>query len=220
MQPAAHGGDKQGGGLGGSTSMSQKGAVADLIAKPAERVAAHERFFHTYFSRRKEADEKLTKKTKPGAAKRAAEAAEKQSSAAGDDDEEDDEKDDGLGAEGEAFAERLAQSLMRDEGDDDDDDFGEDVDDDDDDFDLDMDDEEEDGEEAEADDEEEEEEEKEEPAPSKRSLKRKKSSGPTFQDASEFADILEAAADQDEGVHRKQAEWEGGKRKSKKRMKR
>ena len=120
MQPAAHGGDKQGGGLGGSTSMSQKGAVADLIAKPAERVAAHERFFHTYFSRRKEADEKLTKKTKPGAAKRAAEAAEKQSSAAGDDEEEDDEKDDGLGAEGEAFAERLAQSLMRDEPDDDD----------------------------------------------------------------------------------------------------
>ena len=71
-----------------------------------------------------------------------------------------------------------------------------------------------------AEEEEEEEEEEEKPAPSKRSLKRKKASGPTFQDASEFADILEAAADQDEGVHRKQAEWEGGKRKSKKRMKR
>ena len=65
-----------------------------------------------------------------------------------------------------------------------------------------------------SDDEEADEEEEEEEAPkSKRSKKKKKDSGPTFQDASAFAHILEAAADEDEGVHRKQAEWEGGKRK-------
>ena len=38
-----------------------------------------------------------------------------------------------------------------------------------------------------------------------------------FADASEFAHILEAAADEDEGVNKRLAEWEGGVRKKHKR---
>ena len=52
---------------------------------------------------------------------------------------------------------------------------------------------------------------------SKRAKRRKGASGPLFQDASEFAHILEAAADEDEGVHPRLAAWEGGKRKKKRR---
>ena len=54
----------------------------------------------------------------------------------------------------------------------------------------------------------------EEEESSSRKKKRKKAGGPTFADASEFAHILEAAADPDEGVNPRLAEWErGGRRK-------
>jgi ribosome biogenesis protein MAK21 len=214
MQPhASEGGAGAGAGAGGEdVALSSKGAVASLIAKPIGKVAAHERFFHTYFSRKKEADEKLHR-AKPGG-KKAAVAAE------GDGDDE-------LGAEGEAFATRLAQSLMRDADPDDDDSDGEDDgfgasdderDDDgsDDDDDFDFGDEGEEGESGEDEDEDEDEDE-ESMAPNKAEedgkRKKRKKGGPTFASAEEFAHILEAAADENEGVHPRLAEWEGGKRK-------
>ena len=206
-------------------AMSSRGAVANLLSKPVERVAAHERFFHTYFARKKEAEEKAHR-GRPGQKPQAPSAA------------EDEEGGDDLGADGEAFAQRLAKSLMRDEGafeegdddddddlddDDDDDDVGEDEDEDededDDDIDFDF------GEEGEDDDEDDDGDgdlafgedmaaAEEEEESSSRKKKRKKAGGPTFADASEFAHILEAAADPDEGVNPRLAEWErGGRRK-------
>ena len=240
MQPAAH--NVAALGVKGleaemhDSALSNRGAVANLLSKPAERVAAHERFFHTYFSRKRDAEEKLHR-GRPGKAAGAATA-----STVGDDD---DFGDDGLGVEGEAFAQRLAKSLMRDadpDGDDDDDDMDMDDDDDDDDegdgeededvdFDGEFDDEI--PEEGEDDDDDEDDalalaafgdggddQDGDDDAPvEKPKSKRKKrdKGGPTFADAEAFAHILEAAADEDDGVHPQLAGWERGDRKKRKR---
>lgn len=49
------------------------------------------------------------------------------------------------------------------------------------------------------------------------SIKRKRKKGPTYADASAFAHILEDAADENEGVNPRLAEWEQGRRGKRKR---
>ena len=217
--------------------LSQKSEIAKLLDRPIERVDAHEQFFHTYFKGKKEAEARLQKKGKQkAAAKEAKKKKEKGDDSDDSDDEDEEDGGDDLGKEGEAFATRLAKSIMRDGLDDDDDEDddgfeGEDSDDEDDEgdeaFDF--------GEEGEEGDEEEDEldedglpgedvamdqdddEEEEADSAKKKGKRKKKEKGPMFADASEFAHILEAAADEDEGVNKRLAEWEGGVRKKHKR---
>ena len=231
MQPAAHAGGSGGGAGELDSALSNRGAVANLLNKPAAKVAAHERFFHTYFSRKREAEQKLHR-GKPGKAMGAG----TESSVGDDDDGTEGFQGNDLDAEGEAFAQRLAKSLMRDADPDDDDDDS-DVDDDDDDEEGDDDDGEEgdddggefDDEIPEVDEDEDDEDEDDaralaalgdegadEDEKPKRRKKRDKS-GPRFADAAAFAHILEEAADENEGVHPSLAKWESGERKKRKR---
>ena len=204
MQPAMEGVGSFGGTME-AQAMNSRGAVATMLSKPISKIASHERFFHTYFSQKRSAEEKLQagKKIRPASIPTPTDA--------------DADKGDGEDAEEEAFATRLAQSLLDDDFYEDDDYSGEDE-----------------GE-GEGDDDEDEDNENEEDgeydeesdgdlqedaadavggdivAQPKRKG-RKRGGGPTFVDADEFAAMLEAAGDENEGLHPKLAEWEGGKR--------
>ena len=219
-------------------ALSHRGAIANLLAKPETRVAAHEKFFHTYFSRKREADEKLHR-GRQGKSGGANAASGLESGAADIDDGQessDSSGDDGLGAEGEAFATRLANSLMRDNNDPDDD-YDDGYDDLGDGEDAELEDEE-DGEEDDDGEEEDEEDDDDdallsgalfgdgdggdklgEKKQTQRQKKRERG-GARFAEASAFAQILEEAADENEGVHPRLAAWEGGKQKQGKRRKR
>ena len=205
MQPVVDGAGRLGGGPE-ALAMNSRGAVASMLGKPLGKIASDERFFHTYFSQKRSAEERLQKGRPPRQrSKTAAEGVDE-------DDGGNDGKYDDEDGEEDAFATRLAQSLL-------DDDF----------YDEEEDGEEDDGEEDEEDEggEEGEEEEEEEDideaavdvADAKKSSKQKrKRGGPTFMDAEEFAAMLEAAGDTNEGRHPKLTAWEeggGGKGKGK-----
>ena len=228
MQPTA----VSGGGAG--ASLSEKNSVARLLARPIEKVAADERFFHAFFKGRKEADERKRR----GRRGMRSENSDEQAVSANSKVEVADDGYDELGPEGDAFATRLAKSIMRDEamGDDDDDFFDDDDDDDDDDGDDDDD----DGEEEEGDDSsggggdgsddhdddgahklsasEDGDDRGGERSGVEKKRARRKGGGPTFADASEFAEMLEAAGNEEDGVNKHLAAWERGHgRKSQKR---
>ncbi|KAL1525563.1 hypothetical protein AB1Y20_020417 [Prymnesium parvum] len=175
-----------------TAALTQRAMVAQLTAVPVEKVAAHEHFFHTYFTRRREVEEKRHKKMGTPTKVKKSELVE------GVVENSDDEMDE--------YAQQLAKSIMKDEEDDlDDDEDSEDDQEDEDDEDEDEEgDDDEVGEEADGDSEL-----GEEPVKPKR---RKRVKGPTYADASEFAHILEEAADEYEGVNPRLAEWEQGKR--------
>lgn len=84
-------------------ALNRRGPVAVLTSKDAQNVAAHERFFHTYFSRRRQVDEHA-QKSRAGQLRADARAR--------------CEADDGTSVEGasdseEEFAQKLAESLMQ-----------------------------------------------------------------------------------------------------------
>jgi ribosome biogenesis protein MAK21 len=223
MQSAASAdGGRRHGADGGSVAINHKASVAELLDRPAERVAAHERFFHTFFAGKRAADARAGRGKQPK--RKVADADDDDGGGGGgggDDDEADDEEEE------EAFATRLARSLLDDDFDEDEDDEGMDgFDDDDDDDDEGEEEEEEDDDDDEgADDDagldgipgvDDEEEEEEESARKQNKKKRKKAGGgATFADAEAFAHMLEAAGDDNEGLHPKLAAWEGGSRKKK-----
>lgn len=204
MQPVVDGAGRLGGGPE-ALAMNSRGAVASMLGKPLGKIASDERFFHTYFSQKRSAEERLQKGRPPRQrSKTAAEGVDE-------DDGGNDGKYDDEDGEEDAFATRLAQSLL-------DDDF----------YDEEEDGEEDDGEEDEEDEggeegEEEEEEDIDEAAvdvadAKKSSKQKRKRGGPTFMDAEEFAAMLEAAGDTNEGRHPKLTAWEeggGGKGKGK-----
>ena len=205
--------------------------VQQLRQMPLAKVAAHDAYLHTYFTMQQAAEQRRASK--------------KRKRKKGDDDDASDDDDDAAAAaagtaddhedvggawesddddaEEEAFAQQLAEGLMQDDDDDDDsdddddagggfggDDFGGDDDEDDDD-DADAfaamdgfgggDDEDEDGGGG---------------AGGGRKGGKRPKGGSSFADASEFAAMLDEAADPNEGVNPRLADWESGKRRSKK----
>ena len=222
MQPSVEGvgGGRKGARAAETQAINSRGSVAEMLARPEAQVAAHERFFHSFFSKRKEAEEKALR-NRPARVRSKASRSE-----AGDDDDgrpHDTGAEEEEDAEEEEFATRLAKSLLDDDyySDDDDDGMGsgdggsdDDDDDDDDDDGDDDDDDEQDGDDDDEgvgnggmeghDDED---------STGKRQKKKKRGGGPTFADAEAFAHILEAAGDDNDGLHPKLADWEEGKRK-------
>lgn len=193
-----------------SGSLGTPAVAKQLAQMPKDRVAAHERFFHTFFEQRAKALDKkarnIARHTK-GKAKPDSDPGERADPFAIGENDSDAEEDE--------FAQQLAEGLMKDEVEDDDDDLG-------------SDDEGAEGESEENEDDDEDDEafagmdfgesgeegsEDEAPqAPARtggRKAKRPRG-GATFADAEEFAHILEAAADTTESD--KIERWQGGGR--------
>jgi len=198
--------------------------IAKLTDTPAAKVDEHDRFFHTYFASKRQAEAK--------AQARRSKKQDKKKGAEGEEGEEEQEEEE------EAFARKLAENMMQDEAVMDDDSDDEDdlaaldgMDDDDDDESG-----EENGEEGEDDeaafadmdgfggddDDDEDDDEAAAAAAQSKGKKAGKDKAPpkipkqrsrksAFADASEFSELLEAAADEYEGVNPHLAEWEEGR---------
>ena len=196
--------------------------MARLAELSAANVDEHDRFFHTYFAGKKAAEEKALAKRSKGKKKPAAVGDDGAAADADGDDEE------------EAFARKLAVGMLQDgpgggdsdDDDDDDDDLaafeGMDDSDDDDDDEFDDDDDE-GGFGMEGGDDEEEDEEaaaaEAAAASAKPKKKKREKSASTFASADEFSEMLEAAADEYEGVNPHLADWEEGRSRKKERRK-
>ncbi len=198
--------------------------ISKLADAPAAKVEEHEKFFHTYFAAKKQAELRAQERRGKKGGKKKAAAADGEAREGVEGEEEDEEEEE----EEEAFARKLAENMLQDEavvdedsdededdlaaldgmggGGDDDDEAGEGVD-----FSnsLDF-----PGMGGEDDDEEEEEEAAAAAKPTGKKAKGRKS---TFASAEDFSEMLEAAADENEGVHPRLAEWEDGRSRKRKR---